>query len=184
MATQPRARGGAQAGRENRAALLAAARDVFAEHGINAPLRLIAQRAGVGQGSLYRHFPDRIALAAEVFEDNVVDIEELSAQPESTLRDLVELATRQAIDAATLVELIAAHGSDSRIAQFGDRLRAALLPKIDAAHTNGELGKSRTVDDVMLAISMVSLTVSHAPDGQRGAIAARTWDLLTPALRS
>ena len=31
----------------------------------------VAKRAGVGQGSLYRHFPDRTALAAAVFEENV-----------------------------------------------------------------------------------------------------------------
>ena len=40
---------------------MAAAREVYAEAGLNAPFSAVAKRAGVGQGSLYRHFPDRTA---------------------------------------------------------------------------------------------------------------------------
>lgn len=46
----------------NRERVLDAAADVFAEHGIEAPLKLVAERAGVGKGTLYRHFIDRDAL--------------------------------------------------------------------------------------------------------------------------
>jgi AcrR family transcriptional regulator len=46
----------------NRDALLAAARQVFADHGLEAPLEEIARRAGVGIATLYRHFPTRVAL--------------------------------------------------------------------------------------------------------------------------
>jgi len=46
----------------NRERLLDAAGDVFAEYGIDAPLALITERAEVGKGTLYRHFPDRDAL--------------------------------------------------------------------------------------------------------------------------
>ncbi|MFE6049339.1 TetR/AcrR family transcriptional regulator [Kitasatospora sp. NPDC056446] len=51
----------------NRDALLAAALDVFAELGLDAPIDLIARRAGVGNATLYRHFPTREALIGEVF---------------------------------------------------------------------------------------------------------------------
>src|SRR4030088_479087 len=43
----------------NRAHVLAAARDVFVEHGADAPLDEVARRAGVGIATLYRRFPDR-----------------------------------------------------------------------------------------------------------------------------
>jgi AcrR family transcriptional regulator len=46
----------------NRVALLAAARDVFAARGLDAPLEQIARQAGVGIGTLYRHFPTRVDL--------------------------------------------------------------------------------------------------------------------------
>ncbi|MFD1938318.1 TetR/AcrR family transcriptional regulator [Nonomuraea mangrovi] len=54
--------------RRNRDLLLAAAMDVIAEEGPNASLNEIARRAGVGPGTLYRHFPARDALLAAVFE--------------------------------------------------------------------------------------------------------------------
>ncbi|WP_306305788.1 helix-turn-helix domain-containing protein, partial [Microbacterium sp. B19] len=53
--------------RQNLAALLDAARTVFARAGVDAPAREIAAEAGVGVGTLYRHFPNRAALVAAVF---------------------------------------------------------------------------------------------------------------------
>lgn len=55
--------------RRNRERLLAAARDAFVEHGADAPLDDVARRAGVGIGTLYRHFRDRPALVREVALD-------------------------------------------------------------------------------------------------------------------
>jgi AcrR family transcriptional regulator len=51
--------------------LITAARDAFAEHGPTAPLDDIARAAGVGAGTLYRHFPTRLALFEAVYRDNV-----------------------------------------------------------------------------------------------------------------
>lgn len=55
--------------RRNREQLLLAARDVFVERGSDAPLEEVAQRAGVGIGTLYRRFPDRLALQRAVALD-------------------------------------------------------------------------------------------------------------------
>jgi len=55
----------------NRTALAAAARDVFAEQGLDAPLEHIAKRAGVGIATLYRNFPTRAALLDAVLADTV-----------------------------------------------------------------------------------------------------------------
>lgn len=51
--------------------LLVAAREAFAAHGSNAPLDDIARAAGVGAGTLYRHFPTRLALLEAVYRDSV-----------------------------------------------------------------------------------------------------------------
>src|SRR4051794_22910075 len=51
----------------NRDALLAAARGVFAEQGMEASLEQVAKRAGVAIGTLYNHFPARLDLVQEVF---------------------------------------------------------------------------------------------------------------------
>jgi AcrR family transcriptional regulator len=55
--------------RDNRERLLTTAREVFAEHGVDASLRDVARRAGVGIGTLYRHFPDRQTLLEALFAD-------------------------------------------------------------------------------------------------------------------
>ncbi|MDX6730663.1 MAG: hypothetical protein QOC54_611 [Baekduia sp.] len=60
--------------RRNYDRLLAAAGDVFAEHGAAASLEDIARRAGVGIGTLYRHFPTRQALLEAVYVDEVEEM--------------------------------------------------------------------------------------------------------------
>ena len=68
--------------RRNYELLLTAANAAFAEHGIEASLEDIARRAGVGIGTLYRHFPTREALAMAVYREQ---IEALRAQAEDLL---------------------------------------------------------------------------------------------------
>jgi AcrR family transcriptional regulator len=57
--------------RRNVELLVAAAREAFAANGANAPLDDIARSAGVGAGTLYRHFPTRLALVEAVYRDSV-----------------------------------------------------------------------------------------------------------------
>ncbi len=57
--------------RKNQEALLAAARDVFARSGVDAPAREIAAAAKVGVGTMYRHFPTRSELVAAVFTTEI-----------------------------------------------------------------------------------------------------------------
>ena len=76
----------------NREKVLAAAAEVFAEQGTDASLEEVARRAGVGVGTLYRHFPTRAALVEHVYRDGVA---RLAAQA----RELVE--TRPVEEALT-----------------------------------------------------------------------------------
>ena len=57
--------------RQNHARLITAATAAFTEKGADAPLEDIARRAGVGIGTLYRHFPSRLDLQAAVFRTQV-----------------------------------------------------------------------------------------------------------------
>src|SRR3954463_15066282 len=71
--------------RRNRERLIAIAKEAFAEHGADASLDDIARRAGVGPGTLYRHFPNRMALMEAVYQDSVqalcAEAEELLESP-------------------------------------------------------------------------------------------------------
>jgi len=55
--------------RENRARVLAVARELFAERGLEVPMAAIARRAGVGVATLYRRFPTKEALVVEAFTE-------------------------------------------------------------------------------------------------------------------
>ena len=68
----------------NRELLLAAAKEVFRERGADAPLDEIARRAGIGNATMYRHFPDRRELLIAVYADEVAA---LRAQGEAVRED-------------------------------------------------------------------------------------------------
>ncbi|WP_158887930.1 TetR/AcrR family transcriptional regulator [Amycolatopsis anabasis] len=57
--------------RDNRERILDAARAVFADQGVDAPMREIARGAGVGPATLYRHFPTKELLVTEAFTDQM-----------------------------------------------------------------------------------------------------------------
>jgi AcrR family transcriptional regulator len=65
---------------ENRERVLAAAREVFAEHGIDALIPDVAARAGVGKGTVYRHFPTKEALVQELLDSYWRHLDELMQQ--------------------------------------------------------------------------------------------------------
>ena len=69
--TEPRTRPRRADAQRNRDLLLAAAKDVFTEHGVDAPLDEIARRASVGNATMYRHFPTRSDLIVAVYADEV-----------------------------------------------------------------------------------------------------------------
>lgn len=70
--------------RRNYERLVAAAREVFGERGVDAPLDDIARRAGIGNATMYRHFPSRRELIIAVYAD---EVEALCARGEALLSD-------------------------------------------------------------------------------------------------
>ncbi len=174
---------GPSAGPENRAALIAAARAIFSEQGVDAPLSAVAKRAGVGQGSLYRHFPDRISLVVAVFDESFAQIDALAADPNSTLRELCDLITHHTEGTAAFFSLIGSDdGPDERMQVFEQRLRAAIEAKWDAR--DGLMGPNATVDDLILAIGMISGVTQRAPRAHRHEIATAAWELALRGLRA
>ncbi|MBA4022682.1 MAG: TetR/AcrR family transcriptional regulator [Gordonia sp.] len=80
----------------NRAALVCSARQVFAERGLDVSMAEVARQAGVGMATLYRRFPTRESLVADVFEDKMgnyldaVDVALAEADPWRGFCDYVE----------------------------------------------------------------------------------------------
>ncbi len=84
---EPAARGKRADAQRNRQTVLAAAADVFVTSGVDAPIREIASRAGVGMGTIYRHFPTRADLVTAVYRHQIEECAEagprLSAEADS-----------------------------------------------------------------------------------------------------
>lgn len=177
----PRKNRGPAAAAENRQALIAAAREVYAEGGLNAPFSAVAKRAGVGQGSLYRHFPDRTALAVAVFEDNVRDLEEYTAPEERTVDDLLDRVVDQAVASTALIELITADLTDPRTARLAERFTALVATLVERDRASGRIGDHIDVTDVALASSMLATELARAEPAMRPEIARRVLALFRAA---
>jgi AcrR family transcriptional regulator len=173
---------GPGAAAENRAALVAAAREVFADGGLDAPLSAVARRAGVGQGSLYRHFPDRLSLALAAFAENIAELEEAAARRDCDLDDLLALLTEQVISAAAFLDMLSGHAADPRVAAMSERVTAVLAGKLPEARRSGRCGPHVEPADLLMAVGMVSGLVAKTQAEDRRATAARAWVLLHRAL--
>jgi len=178
MATSPRANRGPSAALENRAALIGAARMIFATRGLDAPLSAVAKEAGVGQGSLYRHFPTRYSLALAVFEENADELEAIAATDGSTLDDLLRAITAQAIVSTAFFEMIEIEKSDDAGRHLIDRISAVLSSKMPEARAAGRLAEWITTDDVLLGIAMLAGALAKTVHADRHAVATRAWKLL------
>lgn len=177
----PRANRGPAAAADNRRALIAAAREVYAEGGLSAPFSAVAKRAGVGQGSLYRHFPDRTALAVAVFEENIADLEEYIAAPDRTIDDLLDRVVDQAMVSTALIELVTADLRDPRVAPLGDRFAAVVARLVAREHAAGRLGAHIDAEDVMMAAGMLSTELARTDAPARPAVADRARALFRAA---
>lgn len=172
---------GPSAGPANRHALIVAAREVFAESGYNAPLSAVARRAGVGQGSLYRHFPDRLDLAVAVFDDNITELEALGTREDATLSDLFDAVAEQALGSTALIEVVSSGVGDPRADHLGDRVTAvvdAILLRDKAAGTIGAHVESA---DVMLAFAMLAFLLARTAADERPGVGAQARSIFRAA---
>lgn len=174
--------------RRNRDRLQAAAVAEFAERGQECPLEAIAARAGVGIGTLYRHFPNRDALIVAAYQQEVDSLcaaaEDLLAAmpPDEALRAWTArftdyVATKRAMGDA----LRSAVASDSPL--FADtrrRITQALALLLHAGAAAGLVRADADPDDVMRIIS----AIWHLPDGPAWrADVTRMLDLVIDGLR-
>ncbi|GAB2488383.1 TetR/AcrR family transcriptional regulator [Jatrophihabitans fulvus] len=149
----------------NRDLLLATAAEAFEERGAEAPLEDIAKRAGVGIGTLYRHFPTREVLLEAVYRREVEtlcdQVEELRStrEPVEALADwmrafVVYVARKRGMAMA----LKAALGPDTPLfAESRDRIRGSLRLLVGDAVEAGEIRPDVDPMDLMQAMSGICM---------------------------
>jgi AcrR family transcriptional regulator len=167
--------------------LLRSAMTVFARSGVDAPVREIAEKAGVGIGTVYRHFPQRSDLIVAVFRREVDACADAAAAL-ATQHDPGEAVAQwmqRYVDFISAKRGLAAalHSGDPAYdnlpAYFQKRLRPALQSLLDAAVTAGEVRPSVEPDDLLKAVARLS---SPAGDSDP-ALARRLVALLLDGLR-
>jgi len=141
--------------RRNREKLLAAASAAFAEAGLDAQIDDIARRAGVGVGTVYRHFPTKEALVAALAEahfERLADIVEAGAptdEPWEALSAAIWRCAGMTAGDVALCEVIGGHPRAVEAAALGQlRLEVATRRLIDGARAQGTIREDATVDDV------------------------------------
>jgi AcrR family transcriptional regulator len=161
--------------KRNLDALLQAAKAVFATSGVDAPVREIAERAGVGIGTVYRHFPQRSDLIAAVFRH------EIDACAEAAPRLAAEHAPGEAL-AKWLQRYASFVGTKRGLApalhsgnpayeplrgQFEQRVRPALRTLLKSAVAAGEVRKDVESDDLLQAVASMCMPTQDEGQARR-----------------
>jgi AcrR family transcriptional regulator len=172
----------------NRDRLLEAAVRAFSQNGPDVTLEAIAKDAGVGIGTLYRHFPTREALIEASYRnelarlcDAVADLQQ-TMPPDAAFRTwmdrFVDYMTTKRGMADALRAVIASGGNP--YAQSLDRLTTAVMALLQAAVAAGKVRSDIKPGDVLASLSGVSLAAGEPAQREQ---ARRLLDLLMDGLR-
>lgn len=141
----------------NRARILAAARELFAERGIDVPMTAIARRAGVGAATLFRRFPDRRSLIAEVFATQIGHCEsvldEAAADPDpwhGFCTFIADLGRMQIEDRGFTEAFLSTFAEDSGVDEKRIRAESTFAELVDRAQKAGRLRSDFDPSDLLL----------------------------------
>lgn len=161
----------------NQQRIVAAARELFADHGLEITLDDVAERAGVGVGTVYRRFANKKELIAEVFDQHVKDFADAAdvalGNPDAWL-GLVEffesackhLATNRGFG-EVMFEL---EEDPARFAELRDRIHPSVTAIIDRARDAGAVGTDIATTDFFALIHMVNSLAEFA-----GPVNSEVW---------
>ncbi|WP_017572054.1 TetR/AcrR family transcriptional regulator [Nocardiopsis halotolerans] len=175
--------------RRNQRKLLDAAAAVFVTSGVDAPIREIAAEAGVGMGTIYRHFPTRADLVVAVYRHQVEACAEAGPtllagadSPFSALRQWVDLFVDFLVTKHGLADAMRSDGGgfEALHAYFLDRLVPVCERLLDAAVDAGETEPGTHAYELMRGIGNLCV-VGH--DGDPRYDPRRLVELLLQGLR-
>ena len=180
----PRSRPPRADARRNRERVLDTAKEVFAAEGRAGALQDIAARAGVGAGTVYRHFPTKEALYAAVISARLTDLLELvpglpDNPPGTRLFAFWRLAVEQASTNVALCELVTGPGQTLEVdTEVRQRYLATLSELVDHAHHAGRLRDDLTTADIAALLAAAATAEAHTHDAPAGRLADLIADLL------
>jgi AcrR family transcriptional regulator len=177
----PRPRAPRRDAARTRRTILEAAERLLTERGGAVPMYEVARAAGVGQATLYRHFPDRSALVGAVLEDRIEALEKLASthadDPGCVLELLRAIVGHQASSAAIL-GVLHETGDHDALRALAARTRRLIAAPIATAAAAGRLRPDFDVDDFLLVLCMVDGVLEHGEPDRRASRAERALDLV------
>ncbi|GLY02474.1 MULTISPECIES: TetR/AcrR family transcriptional regulator [Actinoplanes] len=153
----------------NRALLLAAAEAAFAERGMDVSVADIAQRAGIGKGTVFRHFATKDDLLAEVVLDRVGVLIHTgqrlrdAADPGDALLEFLTIAAERQ-QRGDLSVLRDAHPVNDRLSGARLAMNGVIEVLVDRARRAGAIRPDVTAADVVLLMCAPGHVASFAPD--------------------
>ncbi|MBO1414792.1 TetR/AcrR family transcriptional regulator [Streptomyces sp. FH025] len=176
--------------RDNRARILAAARTVFGEIGLGAPMRDIARHAEVGHATLYRHFPTKQALIAQTFAEQRracrAAVRDALADPDPWhgFRSLIErICELHAHSGGFADAFMAAYPQAVDFAADREQAVRAAAELARRAQETGRLRSGFVVDDLILML-MAHRGLHDAPGPARLAASSRFAAYVIEAFRA
>ncbi|MFJ1600972.1 TetR/AcrR family transcriptional regulator [Streptomyces sp. NPDC088261] len=157
----------------NQQTLLSAAAEVFVTSGVDAPIREIAARAGVGLGTIYRHFPTRADLVVAVYRHQVEacaeagpSLLESAGSPLAALRQWVDLFVDFLVTKHGLANALRSDsaGFDALHSYFLDRLVPVCGQLLDAAVGAGEIEPGTRPYELMRGVGNLCVGRDSDPD--------------------
>ena len=153
----------------NRLRILRAAAEVFTQQGLRATLDDVADRAGVGVGTVYRRFPDKEALVEALFTERLDSLvgfaEQALADPDpwAGLVDLLERAAMVMAGDRGLRQMLmyATYGHD-RVEQARTRMQPVITKVVERAQAAGVLRADLYPTDIPLLEFMLSASAEYA----------------------
>lgn len=171
----------------SRRAILDAARELYRDDA-EASFGEIAQEAGVGQATVYRHFADRRALLVALADEDMGALEErLAAEeigPDSLEKLLREMVAAQLRSQGLIAAIRTGEVEESQVRRLTERVRALFAPRLDAARTAGLVRPDLTPDDLTIVLAMVDGPIASIRDrAERAAVAERAFEIALDGLR-
>ncbi len=171
---------------ERRDRLIAAAADLFEQYGYGIALEAVAERAGVGRGTLYRNFADRNAMIVAVLEKRLGELAllvEENAESRTLFRDFVQ---RQGVVAAfhTRALVGAETGAlDKVVMSLRERADTLLETVLERAIASGSIAAHVTITDMRIVNRMLIAAATMSGVDQNGAF-ERALTILLAGLAS
>jgi AcrR family transcriptional regulator len=174
---------------KNRGRILEAAETTFASLGLSVPIDVVAERAGVGVGTLYRHFPTKEALFEAIVMTRLEDLlDETKTRcdaddPADALFLFLRRFANEALAKADLFDAMNAAGFDikSRCAEMVDDLKRGIDVLVAHAKAVGAVRPDVTADEVMSLISGTCMAARQA--GLDDASCQRMVDIVCDGMR-